>query len=115
MNTKMLGTSGFSCAAFAKLANKLAEADRFGPGVTHFSSEDVRAGAYASIGLDDVWGRDPATGAKLAAQDRRCRGLRGVAARAGGRSADRYWPSHAKLRDVLCHPMGGLRRLSRRG
>lgn len=49
----------------AKLANKMAKADRTGAGVCDFRTEDARALAYPTIDLSDVWGLGRASTAKL--------------------------------------------------
>ena len=50
----------------AKLANKLAKADRSGCGVLDMSSPDRRAELYHSADIGDVWGLGRASAAKLA-------------------------------------------------
>lgn len=49
----------------AKLANKLAKSDRFGPGVLDLSSPEVRAFHYQKADISDVWGVGRASTAKL--------------------------------------------------
>lgn len=49
----------------AKLANKLAKADRTGCGVLDLSSPDVRASIYREADIKDVWGVGRASSAKL--------------------------------------------------
>lgn len=49
----------------AKLANKVAKADRSGPGVLDLTSAEARAAIYPQIGLSDVWGIGRASVAKL--------------------------------------------------
>jgi DNA polymerase V len=51
----------------AKLANKIAKHDRAGPGVLDYSNPDVRAAAYRTIPMDEVWGMGRASVAKLRA------------------------------------------------
>jgi DNA polymerase V len=50
----------------AKLANKLAKADRDGPGVLDLSSPEIRASFYRTADINDVWGVGRASSAKLA-------------------------------------------------
>lgn len=49
----------------AKLANKLAKADRAGSGVVDLSCPDVRVNAYALTSIGEVWGMGRASVAKL--------------------------------------------------
>ncbi|MFS0735596.1 Y-family DNA polymerase [Sphingomonas sp. 1P06PA] len=49
----------------AKLANKLAKADRAGSGVLDLSSPDARASVYRMADINDVWGVGRASSAKL--------------------------------------------------
>lgn len=93
----------------AKLANKVAKGDRAGSGVMDFSSADARAEAYPDIGLDDVWGMGRASVSKLADQ-----GINDVAsfvALPKDQVRDLLTVTglrtHAELKGVLCHPMGG--------
>ncbi|WP_395831868.1 DUF4113 domain-containing protein [Elstera sp.] len=50
----------------AKLANRIAKADRHGPGVFDLSSADVRARLFPGLDLADVWGIGRASLDKLA-------------------------------------------------
>ncbi len=50
----------------AKLANKVAKANRHGPGVCDLSDEHERQRTYKDLALGDVWGLGPASVAKLA-------------------------------------------------
>lgn len=52
----------------AKLANKLAKADRDGPGVIDLSTAPARAAAYLEAPLAEVWGLGRAAQKKLAGQ-----------------------------------------------
>lgn len=49
----------------AKLANKLAKADRTGCGILDLSSPDVRASIYQKADISDVWGVGRASATKL--------------------------------------------------
>lgn len=49
----------------AKLANKLAKADRTGCGVLDLSSPEARAASYRTADISDVWGVGRASSAKL--------------------------------------------------
>ena len=49
----------------AKLANRVAKADRNGPGVCDFALPAVREAAYGTIPVADVWGLGPAAQRKL--------------------------------------------------
>lgn len=49
----------------AKLANKMAKSYRSGSGVCDFSNAEIRAAAYPSIDISDVWGLGPASAAML--------------------------------------------------
>lgn len=51
----------------AKVANKLAKADRNGSGVCDLSTVEQRAEAFPHINIADVWGMGPASVKKLAA------------------------------------------------
>lgn len=90
----------------AKLANKLAKADRAGPGIADLSSADARAAIFPCVDLADVWGIGRASLDKLA--------------RAGVRSVADFVAlpqdavrksftvtgqrTHAELRGVSCYP-----------
>ena len=49
----------------AKLANAVAKTDRAGPGVCDLSGPEVRAAAYKTIPVKEVWGLGPASQKKL--------------------------------------------------
>jgi DNA polymerase V len=90
----------------AKLANKQAKKGRTGPGVVDYSDATVRALAYPTIPLGDVWGIGPALSAKL-----KERGVETVA-QFVGMSADHVRQlltvtgakTHAELNGVVCFP-----------
>lgn len=91
----------------AKLANKVAKADRAGPGVVDLSSAEVRASVYPGLDLDDVWGLGRASVAKLGAS-----GVNTVAEFvAMPQDAVRKMltvtglRTHAELRGVVCSPL----------
>ena len=90
----------------AKLANKVAKKDRNGPGVCDFSEASVRAAAYPTLPLGDVWGIGPASVAKLAALGVETVGafvampaeyVRKVLTVTGAKT-------HAELQGVICFP-----------
>lgn len=94
----------------AKLANKLAKADRTGSGVLDLSDGEQRSAIYSSAGLSHVWGLGRASIAKLANLDAhtvadfvalRSEVVRDALTVTGQRT-------HAELRGISCHPFGAL-------
>jgi len=94
----------------AKLANKLAKADRTGSGVLDLSDPEQRNHIYPTVSLSDVWGLGSASIGKLANLDAHTVAdfialppdvVRDVLTVTGLRT-------HAELRGVSCHVFGAL-------
>lgn len=94
----------------AKLANKLAKADRLGSGVMDLSTPALRDAAYPDIAIGEVWGMGRASVQKLEQAGVKTVGafvamphdqVRDMLTVTGQRT-------HAELRGISCHPFSEL-------